>query len=282
MEQTRNATRRFFNALLQALEGKKNEPFAPVPLRTSVPNIDYGSVELLNSVVQKHNEACDSHAFRTEEARMRLEADFVADGLVEFQRLNAELERHNRSVKRITADVERLSEQVEYLEREIVEHRRPAEELNEDLRKYFGHSEVQLEIRDTGYTIARDGVPATGLSEGETAAIALLYFLKSLGDRRFDLANGIVVLDDPVSGLDAHALDLAFGLIQERASNSGQLFILTHDSTLSRLVLNWFRNLPGQRGSDLGKRLARFYEISCDQDGQQRCVSIRRLHPLLE
>ena len=282
VEQSRNATRRFFNALLQALEEKKGEPFAPVPFETSVPPIDYGSIEHLNAIVQQHNQACDAHEFRAEQARERLESDFVADGLMEFQRLSAEVEECDESLGGITANVERLSEEIEDIEREIVEHRRPAEELNDDLSRYFGHSELQLEIKETGYTIMRDGVPATGLSEGETTAIALLYFLKSLGDRRFDLENGIVVLDDPVSSLDSYALDLAFGLIQERAGSAGQLLILSHDSTFSRLVYNWFRNLSAQRGLDSEERPARFYEISCAQEEQERCASIRRLHPLLE
>ena len=281
VEQTRNATRRFFNALLQSLEEKKSEPFAPVPLEMSVPLIDYGSIERLNAVIQQHNQACDAHELRAEQARERLEADFVADGLLEFQRLRAEVEEYDESLDGIAANVKRQIEQIDDLEREIVEHRRPAEELNDDLSQYFGHSEVHLEIKDTGYTIARDGVPATELSEGETTAIALLYFLKSLEDRRFDLENGIVVLDDPVSSLDSHALDLAFGLIQERAGSSGQLLILSHNSTFSRLVYNWFHNLPVQRGLDFEERPARFYEISCAQEEQQRCASIRRLHPLL-
>jgi wobble nucleotide-excising tRNase len=73
-----------------------------------------------------------------------------------------------------------------------VEHRQPAEELNDDLRKYLGHSDLLLEIKDAGYTISRNGVPAKSLSEGETTAIALLYCLKTLKDRRFDLAKGVV------------------------------------------------------------------------------------------
>ena len=282
VKQTRSTAKQFFGTLLQSLEDKKGRPFASVHINVSVPNIDYGSVRRLNSVIQQHNDACDAHEFRTEEARERLEANFVAEGLVEFQRLSAEVQEYDRSVKKITADVECVSEQVEDLERDIVEHRRPADELNDDLLRYFGHREVQLHVKDTGYTITRDGVPATNLSEGETTAIALLYFLKSLGDRRFDLTSGIVVLDDPVSSLDAHALDLAFGLIQERAGDSGQLLILTHNSTFFRLVYDWFRNLPRQRGLDIYKKPARFYEISCAMDGQQRRASIQQLDPLLE
>lgn len=39
----------------------------------------------------------------------------------------------------------------------------------------------------------------------ERTSIAFLYFLKSLKATGFDLEIGIVVIDDPVSGLDANS-----------------------------------------------------------------------------
>jgi wobble nucleotide-excising tRNase len=123
----------------------------------------------------------------------------------------------------------------------------------------------------------RNGIPAQALSEGETTAIALLYFLKSLKDRRFDLAKGVVVLDDPVSSLDANALYLAYGFIRERTKDAAQLFILTHNFTFFRQVRNWFHHLKGK-----DKKQARFYMLDCASDGGQRCSTIRPLDPLLE
>ena len=168
------------------------------------------------------------------------------------------------------------------LEREIVEHRQPAEELNDDLRHYLGHNEIQLEVKETGYTIARNGVPATALSEGETTAIALLYFLKSLRDRRLDIKKCVVVLDDPVSSLDANALYLAFGFIRERTQDAAQLFILTHNFTFFRNVKNWFHNLKGQRKKDISQRPARFYMLDCRFKANQRFSVLCPLDPLLE
>jgi wobble nucleotide-excising tRNase len=122
------------------------------------------------------------------------------------------------------------------------------------LKRYLGHSELQLSVEETGYAITRAGVRAEGLSEGERTAIALLYFLKSLEDRDFDLAHGVVVLDDPVSSLDQNALFAAFGFLRARTQPAGQLFILTHSFLLFRLTREWFSHLKGQ-----DKRKKRIY-----------------------
>ncbi len=62
-------------------------------------------------------------------------------------------------------------------------------------------------------------------SEGERTAIAFLYFLKSLQDKSFDLANGIVVIDDPVSSLDANASPLCgmVKLVARTAASSSSM-----------------------------------------------------------
>ena len=128
----------------------------------------------------------------------------------------------------------------------------------------------------------RNGKQAQALSEGETTAIALLYFLKSLQDRGFDSSKGVVVLDDPVSSLDANALFLAFGYIQQRTQDVAQLFILTDNFTFFRNVKNWFHHLKGQRKTDVNVRPARFYMLDWRFDGAQRFSELHPHDPLLE
>jgi wobble nucleotide-excising tRNase len=231
----------------------------------------------VNEVIGKHNHACDDFEARAGEAREGLEADSVAGVLDDFGGLVAAVQASDSLVGKADAESKRLNTDIARLEREVVEHRQPAEELNEDLRAYLGHDELHMEVKDTGYSITRNGAAAQALSEGETTAIALLYFLKSLRDRRFDLTKGVVVLDDPVSSLDANALYLAFGLIRARTQHAAQLFILTHNFTFFRQVRNWFDHLKGQ-----DKKGRRFYMLDCVRDGNQRSSAIRPLDPLLE
>lgn len=271
------STKRFLDSLVQVLTGKRAQAFERLELTVSLPEVDSAAVSHLNEVIQKHNQSCDDFQTRVSTARQRLEADSVSAALDKFQSLGNSVHTSETAVSAADAETKRLTQEIASLEREIVEHRQPAEELNDDLRKYLGHSELCLEIKDTGYTITRNGIPAQALSEGETTAIALLYFLKSLKDRRFDLAKGVVVLDDPVSSLDANALYLAFGFIRERTKDAAQLFILTHNFTFFRQVRNWFHHLKGE-----GKKQARFHMLDCASDGNQRCSTIRPLDPLLE
>lgn len=252
-----DAVRKYLAVLVENLKRKRSEPFEALSLSDAVPTADAASIDRLNEVVRRHNQACDEFDRRVSEARDRLALDMIAQALDEFVRLRDAAQAAVAAIGPIVLEIKRQTEKIERLEREIREHRRPAEELNEDLKRYLGHGDLQLTIKDNGYTITRNGVPADMLSEGEMSAIALLYFLKSLEDREFDKPNGTVVLDDPVSSLDGNALFLAFGLIRERTKGVGQLLVLTHDFSLFRQVRNWFHYLPGQRKKAMSRSVQR-------------------------
>lgn len=282
LRKTLEAAESFFKAIVQALTDKKRRPFDPADLKLEVPDVDNEALKKLNAVIRKHNQACDEFQTRVDAARERLALDMIANELDEFLRLRNTVEQAATHADEAEKEVQCLKEKINRLEQQIVEHRRPAAELNEDLRKYLGHDELRLEIKETGYTITRGREQARTLSEGEMTAISLLYFLKSLQDRRFDLANSVVVLDDPVSSLDANALYFAFGLIREFTQNAGQLIILTHNFAFFRQVRNWFHYLKGQKKKDISQRPARFYMLECVRDQNGRCATIRTLDPLLE
>jgi len=276
------SVQQFLENLIQALKDKKNKPFEALTLSVEVPTVKADVVEQLNQVIRKHNQGCDDFLSRVSQARDRLARGMVAESLDEFVRLRDTVKQAKDRVKSLKRTVRDLRENIEQLEREIIEHRKPAKELNDDLQKYLGHDELRVAVKETGYEITRNGQPAYSLSEGETTAIALLYFLKSLQDRDFDLERGVIVLDDPVSSLDANALYLAFGFIRERTKNAEQLFIFTHNFSFFRQVRNWFHHLKGQNKNHLAQRPARFYMLDCRIKDCQRCAEIRPLDPLLE
>ena len=275
------SARGFLAAAVQTLEDKKRRAFEEVRLKLNPPLVDGGEVEELNAVIRRHNDECDAFESRVEEARRRLARHMIAAKLEEFVRLRDAAAQATADRQTMEQRVRDLDSEIVDLEREIVEHRQPAEELNQDLRTYLGHDELSLEIKETGYTITRGGVPASTVSEGETTAIAILYFLKSLRDKRFELRRGVVVLDDPVSSLDANALFLAFGFIRERAEDAGQLFVLTHNFSFFRQVRNWFHHLKGQRSKVESNRPARFFMLESAHEHNVRRSTIRRLDPLL-
>lgn len=275
-------TRTFMIDLIKALIDKKAQPFKAASLAAQIPTIDVATLSRLNVVIRKHNQACDDLAGHAAEARDRLALAMIAESLTDYMKLRETLNEASSTFKRILEQINKLNDHIMQLEREIREHQRPAEELNEDLKKYLGHGELKLTIKDTGYAVTRNGVPADMLSEGEMTAIALLYFLKSLEDHRFDKARAVIILDDPVSSLDNNALYLAFGYIRERTENAGQLFIFTHNFTFFRQVRNWFYHLKWQKKQDINKRPARFYMLDCVCEKDGRYATIRPLDPLLE
>ena len=139
---------------------------------------------------------------------------------------------------------------------------------------HLGHDELQVSAKETGYHIVRRGSAATHLSEGERTAIAFLYFLKSLDDRSFDLASGIVVVDDPISSLDSNAIYSAFGFLKRKLVDAGQLFVLTHNFTFLRLVKNWLQHIP--------KKESKFFMLQATTRDGIRSSSIREMDPLLK
>lgn len=272
----RDFVKSVLETLVKALEDKQTRVFQRVALDVTVSAINNDVVECLNKIIFQHNEACDDFQMRIDTARMKIEADLVASNLNEFVELGNAVQAAENAVTTTSYNVKVLEGNIAQLEREIVEHRQPAEELNADLKQYLGHDELHLEIKETGYIIMRGNTPATALSEGETTAIALLYFLKSLQDHRFDLPNGVIVLDDPVSSLDQNALYAAFGYIRAKTQSARQLFALTHNFTFFKLLRGWFRNL---RNED--KRAWCIYMLECAWNCDRRAASLRPIDPLL-
>ena len=272
------------SVLIDGLSKKKGHVFAVSTLDYDLPKLSDDAVNGINVLVRKHNARSDGFEMQVAAARESLAGDLIDGSLDEFDSLSEEARNSTLRAKEASNKVVRLEEKIAQLEQEIVEHRRPAVELNEDLRKYLGHGELQLKVKDTGYAITRRDEPAHSLSEGEVTAFALLYFLKSLDDSRFDASNGVVVLDDPVSSLDTNSLFLAFGFIRERTQNAGQLFILTHNFTFFRNTKNWLHNMRGQRRKDVSKRPARLYmlELQYATERGRRLSALRQLDPLLE
>lgn len=274
------------DTLIARVEAKRDNPFAPAataaPTATT-PSSLADSVVALNAIVERHNQTSAQFKVSVDEACKRLEASYVAEAHAEFVQLSEAVTTANTALEDIRAKPAGIQAQIDELERAILEHRRPADELTEELRAYLGRDELRFEVKGTGYALTRGGQPVSHLSEGERTAIAFLYFLKSLQDKTFDMKNGIVVIDDPVSSLDANALFSAFGYMKERTKQAGQLFIFTHSFPFFRLVKNWFHHLPKQKSPQVERRLGRFFLLRSRRhtDGS-RTSELGPLDPLLQ
>lgn len=303
MKSHRSTVMLYLNALRKALDAKKESPFAPVDLLPffgiGAPNGEQMGVlgtifsvvvagagvlgafqgrqafEKIRCVIETHNSLTDNYLNEIVKARKALEMSYVAESFEEYQRKQREIESSRQSERNGDDNVRGLRNRIAELLRAIRQHHRPAAELTNEIRAYLNRDELTFVPQENGYSLTRYGQPATNLSEGERTAIAFLYFLKSLQDTEFDMKNGVVVIDDPVSSLDANALYTAFGFMRERTKDAGQLFILTHNFTFFRMAKNWFHHVKP-------KKEARFYMLTSGSANGHRNAELRQLDPLLQ
>jgi wobble nucleotide-excising tRNase len=144
-------------------------------------------------------------------------------------------------------------------------------QLTQLLQTFLGRNELDFHSGDDGYRVYRNGKPAKRLSEGERTAIAFTYFIVQLGDQEFRLADGVVVIDDPVSSLDSSSVYQAFAFLKNAVKDAKQVFLLTHNFSFLRLLLNWLENDK--------KAKKRYYMLICHSDAngrQSRIVGLDR------
>ena len=261
-ETNRSIMRRFFEILGTGAPAAISEFVGKAALRA------------LKGIIEKHNAKTNSFADEVIKARERLLENELGGVLADWQQKQSELGQAKLKASEASCEKRNLDEEAKRLESAILEHRLPAEDLNRDLVTYLGHDEIQVSVEETGYRVVRRGSMAMHLSEGERTAIAFLYFLKSLDDRLFDLANGIVVVDDPISSLDSNAIYSAFGFMKRKLVGAGQLFVLTHNFTFLRLVKNWLQYIPK-------KESPRFFMLRAAAQNGVRSSSICEMDPLL-
>jgi len=235
------------------------------------------ALERVNGLLAKHNSKTASFTDQVKSARERLhlhELSVALPGWSEKQTQIEDATKAHTSAKESWGNARR---DILALEKDIRDHRQPADELNRELVAYLGHDEIQVAVEDTGYRLTRRDGAATNLSEGERTAIAFLYFLKSLQDRSFDLEQGIVVVDDPISSLDTNAIYSAFGFMKRRLCDAGQLFVLTHNYTFLRQVKNWYGHLNRGRGP----KPARLFMLRAFYRDGHRSSALESLDPFL-
>ena len=144
------------------------------------------------------------------------------------------------------------------------------DEINKQLQTFLGRDELFFEVMEEGYEIKRKGKPAKNLSEGEKTAIAFVYFTIHLQDQDFDLQNGIIVIDDPISSMDSNSIFQAFSFLKNAVKNAQQVFILTHNFDFLKLILGWLKRMP-----------SKFYMLQNSYNGNDRVARIEPLDKLL-
>jgi len=251
---------------LQLLENKLAEPSMTVRLE----NVEPLCIEL-NEIIDEYNrQALGSRAILAnlkkeksdcEKKVLELLADTVKPIITKYgdddKKLNDEIVELSIKIKNDTNAANALDEENGKLSKQTVSIEPAVDGINKLLHS-SGFQGFELRVhKDSGQSAYRVIRPHTGktakdLSEGERNFIGFLYFYFLLRGSHSDKGRSkekVVVIDDPVSSLDANAMQIVGKLVREvidaclsKKNITGiiQVFVLTHNVHFHTEAANHF------------------------------------------
>lgn len=209
------------------------------------PHLD--ALQATNDLIDQHNTQTEKFDQRLQATRDKIEKHFlsrivkqVADVDVEIEAVNADIELLTQGDnEKGTLGIEALTNRIAENKLKIANSHQAAEDLSTKLASFLGRDDLRFEPEGEGYRIMRFGRAAKRLSEGEKTAITFLYFVVGLQDQDFELTEGIVVIDDPISSLDSSSVYQAFSFLKSAVRDARQIFLLTHNFEFLKLLLDW-------------------------------------------
>ena len=243
----------------KTLESKKSHTTAQLDLGDQ-PKLDELSscIDKLNELIDRHNKKTDEFEAHKLTASKKIEAHYLSTIYDDVEALKTEISAHEVRGKELIDGIEgnpdnlglrRLIERVRENKAKVSSSHKACDMMNKALTSFLGHTEITFVVNDDdgGYILKRGDKVAKSLSEGEKTAIAFVYFTVQLKDENFDVDNGIVVIDDPISSLDANSQYQAFSFLKTATGSAKQLFVFTHNFDFLKLLLNW------QKGNNNGR-----------------------------
>lgn len=196
----------------------------------------------INKARDKHNDYLKNFGATKRTAQREIELHLALQQKDEFA---ARTEAANKAVEtrsQATTLLKEKSEQRSTLKGQISSSHQAAEFINNLLRQ-MGHTHIKLDYdtKQQAYLLKRGGATAKRLSEGEKTAISFAHFIASLKQETFNLAESIIVIDDPISSLDATACYFIYGLVKSLEAECSQLFLMTHSHSFFVLLMRHFR-----------------------------------------
>lgn len=224
-----------------------------------------------NILLSNHNNKTNNFKAQKENAQKELENHYLST-------IFDDVHEHDKKIKEYSDDLGKKNKRLEELKKKISDNKskissshKACNAINEGIKTFLGRDEILFEVVKDGYIIKRNGVIAKNLSEGEKTAIAFVYFTVHLKDQEFDLKEGILVIDDPVSSLDTNSLFQAFAFLKNSVKDAKQVFVLTHNFDFLKLLLNWMNRIKENIG---GKE---YFMIQNKNSGAGRCATISEL-----
>jgi wobble nucleotide-excising tRNase len=201
----------------------------------------------LNVLIKRHNAETDNFKKRLDDNFAKIETHFLSAIVKEVKSATLSIEAVGEQIKVCrdgdakadTLGLVELEKRIRENRAKISNSQQAATDLSQKLGSFLGRDDLKFEPEGEGYRIMRFGRAAKRLSEGEKTAITFLYFVVGLGDQDFNLSEGIVVIDDPISSLDSSSVYQAFSYLKNAVKDAKQVFLLTHNFEFLKLLLDW-------------------------------------------
>lgn len=236
------------------------------------------AVIALNTQISANNAAIDNFDIELERAKTKLKRHYLFHEKSAFNQAKLASQQSETKYKAGAKLVAEHQIKIAEVRSKLRTHGPAADKLNTLLHSYLGHKHISVEAVEEGYRICRDGRESTKpLSEGEKTAIAFCYFLTALNSEGRKIKDLVVVLDDPISSLDARAMTHVVGTVRQNFQNPAQLFILTHNLDFLREMKKWLYP-KNKKDSD---KLAAFLFIETGILNNQRSSAIIELPRLI-
>ncbi|MGH1364862.1 MAG: AAA family ATPase [Calditrichia bacterium] len=244
------------SSMIEILNTKKQKTTEALPFVESFNNNFEASVNSINNLIDQHNQTNDNFQSEKDKAIESLKQHYLSEVFEDVKAIDAKLEELNQNIIKLEngdstdyfIGILNLRKRIATNKSKISSAHKACDKINEQLKTFLGRSEILFEVSpEGGYVVKRNGVVANNLSEGEKTAIAFVYFVVHLNDQDFDIDNGIVVIDDPISSLDSNSLFQAFAFLKKSVKDAKQIFIFTHNFSFLKLLLNWLNRTRGHK-----------------------------------
>ncbi len=244
------------SSMVEILNTKKQKTTEVVSFSRSLSNNFQTSLDSVNGTIKQHNQKSDNFQTEKDKAVELLKNHHLSEIFDEIKNLDKEIEECGKEILKLEngdgtnalLGITKLKKRITENKGKISSEHKACGTLNEQLQTFLGRAEIMFEVSpDGGYVVKRNKVIAKNLSEGEKTASAFVYFVVHLKDQNFDIANGIIVVDDPISSLDSNSLFQAFAFLKNAVKDAKQVFILTHNFSFLKLILNWLNRTNGHR-----------------------------------
>lgn len=272
-------------AAVMALEGKKTKTQEQVSLKDKLSTTSLNEqLTAINAVVKEHNDHTKTFKSTVDAARSKLERHYVSLIFDQVKAIDDELLENDTEITKISSRMTELSKKITDDESVIRNSGTACADINKCLEGILGRNELVFEDQKEGYFIKRHGVLAKDLSEGEKTAIAFAYFVIHLNNKDFNLKEGIVIIDDPISSLDVEGIFRVCTLLNTKLKSAKQLIVFTHNFDFFNQIKKWFMNDPDINGvEDETLKQGAFLMIKnqYDNTSKRRTAFLDEIDPLL-